>query len=467
MFTDEAIDISDINKRLKGRLEVLSQMLANPYVNTVKLGPVRFLSNLLHRRLRGLKFDSDLTPASPGDAMTYAEDGTQRRLVLSMRLRQAMQQVAKVHTLSSRQIDWMIDNFYIHELLHFGQGMAGGNHSQLRTQSEPVLLAIDYQADAVAVVTAAILAWIRPDLYGYETSEKDLYADTDHWTLLAAGIRATLLQMEVFTTLSSADLQDRSKVASWPASLERIQRIATWHLQYHRVEMFNRARPLADFQILAQPMLDFRYLAAANTLCPELLTRTWPSNEAAAVVAIQQRLGDVRASPYLHASYEKRSDLIVTGTTPVGTTMFYRHSAAQPDHYSSAFEGFFEARTGKSRDFFRSMLEHCRWWIGYDSGWGGGGTGGPDPTDPKSPSGTGLDEQTKGLALDLDENKRVELLKLILMPEQRPLVVMENGPQPTGTPLDPPLFDELLVDELQLEPDLGISGSENRKLEAV
>lgn len=155
----------------------------------------------------------------------------------------------------------------------------------------------------------------------------------------------------------------------------------------------------------------------------------------------------------LTESYAKRHDLIVTGTTPVGTTMFYRHNAVQSEHYKTAFQGFFEGRPGKSADFFRSMLEHCKWWTGHDPGWGGGDDE-QDSNDPNGPlGGRNLDELTKGLALKEPEEVRAMLLGSMLTPRQRPLVVMHQQRDVRPMPETAPV-------ELQLEVDYGIAEAE-------
>lgn len=420
----DTTNLKAVNARLASRMEALTRALGDPYVETVKLGPIRFLSDLLHGQLKGLAFDPDEVPKRAGDAMVIESDGKAHRFVLSVRIRMAINEVASDQHLSDREIDWLIDNFYLHELLHFAQGMGGGNHSQLRTQAPAVLLAIDYQADAVAVMGATILAWCRPDLFGFEEKDADLLKATDHWTLLSQGIEATLMQMDVFTKLRYADVHVREPIVNQSASVERIQRIATWHMQWHRSRRYKRSRPLADFQILAQPMLDFRYLAIASTLCPQFLTRAWAANEKQAIGVVEDALRGVQRSPYLEAAYRERAHLVVTGTTPFGTTQFVRHNAAQPEHYREAFEGFFETDPNKSANFFNSMFEDHKWWIGGQGGGGPPGGDGDDPNNSDGPGGTPLDQMTTGLAIGETAEFRADLLRRVITPKQKPLVVM-------------------------------------------
>lgn len=163
----------NIDELLVASLERLKNALDGDMARALELAPIVFLRNLLHEgRLKGLKFDpkepetayvpldtSDSQGRASLPSMEIAGPQGQARYPISRRTREAMVAVVNQRALDARQTAWMIDNYFIHELIHYDQGMSGGNHSQLSQHAPQVLLAIDYQADALAVVVAAILAW--------------------------------------------------------------------------------------------------------------------------------------------------------------------------------------------------------------------------------------------------------------------------------------------------------------------
>jgi hypothetical protein len=405
-------DLTNIDDVLETRLEILKGVLGSFDFSGLSFGPINYLKHqLTEGRLRGLRFDRALEPQ---DAMDYLINQTDRAFLLSKRARLAMHILAQERSLTDREIDWMVDNFYIHELLHFAQGMGGGNHSLLRAQAPQVLLAIDYQADAIAVVTATVLAWCKPEFYGYaEPQPKD-----NHWTLYVEAIKAVLRQMDIFTLLARHDM-DRSKIAAEPSTVERIQRIATWHYQLHRAQLFNPQRPLADFQILSQPILDFRHLAAVGVLKPAALTHEWPVKEREIIASL--RAGTAAAG--FPIGFEERAPLIVTGATPHGTTRFVRHTPAHNGQYADAFRGIFFADPDLSRELFTTLLELNPWLTGYDQPPPGGGPDGPDGDMPTSPA-PGLLDLTGSLAIGARETDRLDILASLLKHSQFPLVVM-------------------------------------------
>lgn len=402
-------DLAAIEDCLESRLEVLKEALASFEFSGLMFGPISYLQHELQDgRLRDLRFDSR---REPDGSMDYIINQKERVFLLSRRARLAMQTVAHARLLTGREIKWMVDNFYLHELLHFAQGMGGGSHSLLRTQAPQVLLAIDYQADAIAAVTATVLAWCKPDLFGYESP---VPAD-NHWTLYVEGINAVLRQMEIFTLMTLRDM-DRDKIATLPTTVERIQRIATWHYQLHRAQRFNPRRPLADFQILFQPVLDFRHLAAVGLLRPSELTHEWPSRER----EIVESLTSIFNSAVLPIKFEDRAPLILTGATPHGTTRFVRHTPAHDGQYADAFRGLFTAEPGLSQEFFTTMLESNTWLTGYDQPPSGAGSSDDARTAPPP----GLQKPTDSLAMEAPESERLNILVQLLKPSQFPLVML-------------------------------------------
>lgn len=413
---------SDLDSRIETRLNILRNALQDPDVCDLPIGSIAFLGKLLaSERLRDLEFDRSVDPTSSssvagGPVPSMEIDISQRRRVyrISHRTREAMQRVIANRELNDQAADWMVDNYFIHELLHLAQGMAGGNHSGLSRQAPQVLLAIDYQADALAAVTATVLAWCFPEQFGFATVTNNV----NHWTLYEHAIEAILNQLEIFTLLRRKDM-DRTKISQMRGSLERTQRIAIWHYQLHRVRHFLPDRPLADFQILAQPVLDFRNLAWAASFAPDALRRDWPARERehAELERYNTSTTHQRRQPF---GINDRAPLIVTGVTPNGTTQFVRHAAATPQQYAMAFEGIFDNHDRASRDFFTTLFASEEWLIG-----GGGKT-------PHSLAWSvvprhavsKLTKLTRGLAKEDKRAERLDLLNQIMTPSRFPQVLM-------------------------------------------
>src|SRR4029079_11759651 len=58
---------------------------------------------------------------------------------------------------------YALHSFLTHEFLHYSQGMGHGEYQGLGSQAPNTLLALDYQADALAIVALTILALLRPE----------------------------------------------------------------------------------------------------------------------------------------------------------------------------------------------------------------------------------------------------------------------------------------------------------------
>lgn len=413
-----AADIDTIDDHIERRLDTLRKVLAQEIVFDLPVAPIVFLSTLLTTGdLRNLRFDRDTEPTSaqpdPSGRVQSMEIVSSPRGSLyriSRRTRVAMCKVAADRKLDTQQTDWMIDNYFIHELLHFAQGMSGGNHSGLGRQAPPVLLAVDYQADALAAMVATILAWCSPGHFGFHG---DIAKEENHWALYARAIEAILHQMEIFTLLMRRDM-DRTAISGMRVSIERLLRIATWHYQLHRARAFDVDRPLADFQILAQPMLSFRNLAWAASFAPDALRKDWPQREQDGYPG--WKTGSAGPADDLFALHEC-PPLIVTGTTHYATTRFVRHTPTT-QQYADAFAGFFENDTRASRDFFNTLFMNHTWL-----------RGGPDrsafshawdlPETQRDP----LASESQGLASGAREQQRLDLLNELLTPSRFPLVL--------------------------------------------
>lgn len=441
----------NIDELLVASLERLKKTLNGDMARKVDLAPIVFLRNLLFKGgLKGLRFEPKQEPQaayvppygsdSQGTASLPSMEivGQQGQVTyrISQRTRSAMAAVVKQRGLNTRQTAWMIDNYFIHELIHYDQGMSGGNHSQLSQHAPHVLLAIDYQADALAAVVATILAWCDPNKYvlqyhkfkkgkgrGWVFGETSIPIDYElnHWTLYTYAIEAVLHQMEIFTLLSRNDM-NRSEISKMKAGLERIQRIAVWHYQYHRAQEFNLSLPLADFQILAQPVLDFRNLAWASLVKGDELKRDWPEREVKLLEEWKKTDKGFRVGRMFDLS-ERSQSVIVTGVSPFGSTRFVRHAPATEEDYKNAFAGFFELNTSASRDLFTTLFATNKWLVGREDE-GKGGDGGGGNGDDGSPNPPDLPGDTKALAVEKTDDERLDILKRMVTPSIFPLTWM-------------------------------------------
>lgn len=404
-----------IDDRIEQRLDTLREVLAKRYVRKLPLAPLVFLSALLSDGdLHNLKFDRDNEPTvgrdlpagSPVQSMEIVASVGQPYYRISHQTRAAMARVASDRGLDAQDTDWMIDNYFIHELLHNAQGMSGGRHSELGGQAPRVLLDVDYQADALAAVTAASLAWLFPSKFGFTDPPP---STENHWTLYERAIRAVLNQMEIFTLLGYWE-KTRAEISMVSTGLERILRIATWHYQYHRLQSpFRYQRPLADFQILAQPVLDFRNLGWAAVFAREFLRKDWPVKEKENIESwlkrknLKGRLFDLPDRP----------PLIITSATPLGTTQFVRHHPTHT-HYVAGFAGILDNRVRYSQELFTTLFAEHQWLKGgaeasaFEYSW---------MNLPKSRT-INLLKATQGLGHELKTTARTKVLNQMMTPSR-------------------------------------------------
>ena len=137
------MDMYNLDRLLVSRMDMLRKTLLGGMASKLAYGPVAYLRGLISEGyLKGLYCDPDTEPspivgAANNDQtipnLEYAGTQGEIALRLSVRFRQAMLHVVNRTNnnqtgLTTIQVKWMIDNFYIHELMHWGQGMPGGNH---------------------------------------------------------------------------------------------------------------------------------------------------------------------------------------------------------------------------------------------------------------------------------------------------------------------------------------------------
>ena len=338
-----AEDIRDLLEarltELIGTLGTIAIPLSQPF------GALNYLQRLLTTgHLAGLT--AAFPDTIPGNRRMAYDMEAPATIQFDLRLREAFAAAGS----EGMALEPAIDSFLIHEFLHFAQHMGFGRHSGLARQSPGLLLQIDYQADALAAAIQTQLALIAAP-YG------------DAWTIHQASLHAVIDQMDVFTRLMSRTF-DRARVARMPFGYEKLQRVAVWQFQYHRAMQFERTRSLADMQVLAQPLLHFRGLSSAE---PKIY-RDWPMRE--------------RANGPTDPSIPHDPSLIVSATTPFGTTGFVRCPLEDAD-YEALFEALFTGDLDLSAAVFEAIFAEHPWLVGGDGGEedrrGWNGPGGPSP----------------------------------------------------------------------------------------
>lgn len=229
-----------------------------------------------------------------------------------------------------------IDNFLIHELVHWGQGFAEEGHSGLSSRARRIVDSIDYQADAWAVLIHFSLANLAPSKFGAENENP--------WRLYARLIHAVLYQMHLFRLIDESKgppIELRSALETREARMDiySLGRVASWHYQFHRAEMFNQEFEIGDFQLLVRPELSFRNTPSAGNK----LNANWPNYE------LRSKLNVNNIQP-----------LAFTGVTRYGLNKVERFTPSSPEHYPLAFEGFFSCNVDQSSGsapFFRRLFE--------------------------------------------------------------------------------------------------------------
>jgi hypothetical protein len=237
--------------------------------------------------------------------------------------------------LDDMQFTDAIDNFLIHELVHRGQGFAEEGHSGLAQRARRVVGALDYQADAWAVLIHFSLANIAPKAF---TS-----VGQARWDLYARLLRAVLFQTYLFRLMEEVEgdeprLRSPQDARDSQMDVYSLERVASWHYQFHRAKMFNRCVEVGDFQLLVRPELAFRNTPRAAGK----LTSKWPEHE----------LNDGFNTANTHP-------LVVTGVTRYGLSKAVRFTPANPEHYAQVFHGIFSCDTSQgsgSAPFFRRLF---------------------------------------------------------------------------------------------------------------
>ncbi len=217
--------------------------------------------------------------------------------------------------LDPRQRAMAFDNFILHELFHIKQGLRNETYKDT-DRAESVLRSVDYHADANAALAA---------LYLYV--EEDPTFDISEWNdLYCKIIRSITHQMYVFDW--------GNKETSWSAS--RVIRHLTWHMQYHRIAVFNPKRHFSDVQLLFEPAINLRNLAEASKA--GLLKRGWSKRE----------MRTPFKTPW--------PDLWLAMPNEFGIPKIFRFSTTDRPKYEKLFAGIFDCDLDASGDFFDELF---------------------------------------------------------------------------------------------------------------
>lgn len=241
--------------------------LAEKIPNNHPVGLVRWLGGAFapNGMLAELQYDPSMAP-SEGRMQISAKTGS-HRFLLSGDILRLFENFDNETKPSKEELDYAIDDFLVHEIVHQAQGMAGGNHRNLRAIAPNVLAALDYEADACAILVLMTL-WLV-ELFEASKDAESLNTNSQSeatWIQYAKLIKATLHQIHIFSLMTLREQPTSLKSAlrrSIP--LLRWERSCAWHFQYHRALHFHVALPVADFQLLFRPIIGFRNQAVAES----------------------------------------------------------------------------------------------------------------------------------------------------------------------------------------------------------
>ena len=197
-------------------------------------------------------------------------------------------------------------------------------------------------ADANAAL-AALYLYVEEDATFDISKWQDLYCEV---------IRSITRQMYVF------DWPNKNK--TWTAS--RVIRHLTWHMQYHRIAVFNPKRHFSDVQILFEPAINLRNLDGAAGA--KLLKRGWPKRE---------------VSP----QFDTRPSLLwLAMPNEFGIPKIFRFSTTDESKYERLFVGIFNCDLTESANFFYEVFgaEEARVMTGRSQ------SDGPVPPPPDGPT---------------------------------------------------------------------------------
>jgi hypothetical protein len=238
-----------------------------------------------------------------------------------------------------------IENFVVHEIVHRAQGMGEGNHRTLSAVGPNVLAALDYEADACAVLILSTMRLVE-FLEGVSNLDTINNAQTSTliWRAYAAAILSTLFQIHTFS-LMGADERPITKVAFADKSIgvPRWERICAWHMQYHRARNFNIALPLADFQILFKPVIGFRNQDEPSSSALKALKRDWPEFERNSQSSVTDKFTDM-------------APIALSGVGYDGVRVHVKYDPKPPAQYDSLFAGIFDCDVEESAKFFDPFL---------------------------------------------------------------------------------------------------------------
>lgn len=328
-----------LSTRLNRIVRLAEKIPSNHPVGLVRWFGSAFAPN---GKLAGLEYDPTMA-TSEGRMQIRGKTGSHHFLLSSDILR-LFENFVNETKLSKEELDYAIDDFLVHEIVHQAQGMAGGNHRNLWAIAPNVLAALDYEADACAILVLMTLWFV--ELFEVTKDAKSLNSNSQSeatWIQYAKLIEATLHQVHIFSLMTSREQPTTLKSAlrrSIP--LLRWERSCAWHFQYHRVLHFHPALSVADFQVLFRPIIGFRNQELAESAA--LLTHSWPKVE-------RSRAAEMPVDPVRTAS------MAISGPGYNGARYHAQIFPKDPTRYDALFEAVFRCDVSLSEGLFDEVLD--------------------------------------------------------------------------------------------------------------
>lgn len=331
-----------VAKRVSARLDRIVH-LAERIPSSHPVGIVRWFGNVFaaNGSLAKLEYDPAKAP-SEGRMQIIGKTGS-HYFLLSNGILRLIENFVSETKIKQDELDYAIDDFLVHEIIHQAQGMAGGNHRNLRAVAPNVLAALDYEADACAILVLLTL-WLV-ELFERTKDANSLNSIKQSkatWIQYAALIKATLHQIHIFSLMTTRERPAPLKsVLGRSVPLLRWERSCAWHFQYHRALNFHVSLPVADFQVLFRPIIGFRNQEWAENAA--LLKYNWPKIEL-------KRAADVPVAVAGTAS------MAISGPGYNGARYHAQVSPKDPARYTALFEAVFRCDVSLSASLFDEVL---------------------------------------------------------------------------------------------------------------
>ncbi len=434
--------MEELDDAISSSLLSLQRRIGSPMARALHLPPLAFfreelLGSLRLRyagaRYRGKDFGAGYTGGLQG--VRYWKVGRERFVSFSQDLCDNLLATIRAHCSSRIEMFWLLDNLLLHEVYHLSQGMGYGNHHGLGRESPEVLLELDYQADAVAILVSCTLAWIDPRGRVHELTGDVSREDVGPMSLLDYAITANLHQCEVFTRArfarrdgeSEADF--RQRIARAPVRYLRFMRLLIWQYQLARARNFPEGARWADLYLMSRPEITLRNVRAFEIMADQAVLQTgWSSIE-------QQRYSeaDARKRERVLSDPSSAAAVLMTGPSVWAGTEFARLPLT-PREVDLVVDLVQRNEHAAGEILVQNLLRvGCAHWVGKGGGPGGGPTpsgrapdGGPGP-------GSGYVQPVDSLLLDEAPEARALVLKRLLVPAKPGITTMRMLAEDEGS----------------------------------